>query len=332
MNEVKGVTRKEYKGWQYVSDPSLQGNKSIAVIPPSPIEEPEFLYKYYGLSKNSIRALKNRYIYASCPLELNDPFDSMNLLIDYRNVTDERKLRFFDYIGMPTDEIEENKDFLLKKYHKVFAAFLFSGMGIISVTPDGTNPLMWAHYCNAHEGFAVKFKNDKLKGNDKLAGPYPINYQNNWQPVDYVDSPPIAFLYQTNIKDSKWEYENEWRYVALGQNMYVPYGPEKPELRENRKFGYDIEAIDEVVLGFRFVKNVVSGSEIEGVMVLDFENVDKSDELNAKKDLLKFIHDNQVKCSRIVLKEGSSTFELDTMPIKVVEVNSNVFHVTDFDI
>jgi hypothetical protein len=312
----------EYKGWQYISDKSKPANQSVKIVPPEGIVQPESLYKYYGLSKFSLDALKNCYIYASCPFELNDPFDSMNPLIDYQNVSDDILFEFYSSVGETHEVIVENLDDFKTRFPKDFAIVIYTGMGIISLTSDGTNPLMWAHYASSHEGFTVKFKETKLKGNHQLVGPFPINYQDEWKPFDFNISPPIAFLYQANIKGSNWEYEKEWRYVAIGKEMSIPDIRDSKEYIQNRHMGYPIDAIEEIILGFKFIKGLVKQDCKNNICELRFED---TKEFNAKRELLNFICDKNILTSKIHLKNGSIAFELETKPVVIERITPYLF-------
>lgn len=310
----------ELKGWKYISDPVKPANKSLQIVTPDNEPIPQYLYKYYGLSKYSIDAIKNRYIYASCPFELNDPFDSMNLLIDYKNANKEIITHFYLKNGESLDEIKNNLDYFKKRFPREFALFLYSGMGIISLSANILHPLMWAHYANAHHGFAIKLNRELLKNNAQLTGPFPMNYQDQWQPFDFNFAPTLAFLYQTNIKHSLWDYEQEYRYVAIGNNMYVAdteseTEKSREERRNNRKMQYPPNAIEEIVLGFSFIKGLVKPDCDNNICHLEFNPDD--DKFNAKKELLNFICDNNINTSKVSPKDESNSFELITKPIKL---------------
>src|SRR5690606_22336459 len=66
----------EFNGFRYLSnsnEPKLDivHNKN----------KPEYICKYYSISKYSVEALLNGYLYASHPFELNDIFDSSVFLM-----------------------------------------------------------------------------------------------------------------------------------------------------------------------------------------------------------------------------------------------------------
>lgn len=318
----------EHDDWKYISDQSKPDNKSLQIVAPNNELTPQYLYKYYGLSEFSIDAIKNRYIYASCPLELNDPFDSMNLLIDYQNTSEEMITHFYLANGENPEEIKKNLDHFRKRFPKEFALLLYTGMGIVSLTANINHPLMWAHYANAHQGFAIKLNRKIIEENTQLAGPFPMNYQDQWQPFDFNIAPPLAFLYQTNIKHSLWEYEQEYRYVAIGKNMYVADAENetkesRKERRNNRKMQYPPNAIEEIVLGFSFIKGLVKPDCENNICHLELNPDD--DKFDAKRELLNFICDNNINTSKISLKEDSNFFELTVTPIRLKKRSEHSF-------
>lgn len=178
---------------------------------------------------------------------------------------------------------------------------------------------MWAHYSSANHGFAIKFKHELF--HEKILGPFPLNYQTEWEPIA-LKSPMLAFLYLTNIKSNVWNYEDEWRFIGTGTNMSTPRFKEEKKFKDNRKFPYDKNAIEEIILGNMFVDRINKYSE-NGNLVLAFTpDVHYGKE---KFDLLHFIVDNNIKTSRIVLKQGSYTFELDTSPVEIQKIDNYSF-------
>ena len=296
----------EFKGWKYIHDASKDTPKeSVSIIPPHQKPIPDSLYKFFSLTPYNLDALKNNYLYASHPVELNDKFDCYSDLIDYETATDHLIMTFLQNFHTK-QEIIENFAELKTGFKFIFPLAIYSGIGVISLTSKIKNPLMWAHYASANHGFAIKFNHKYF--HEKILGPYPINYQFEWEAIS-LENPMNAMIYATNVKSKVWEYEDEWRFIGTGKDMSTPRYREGKEFIENRKFKYQSKAIEEIILGNIFIDRINKYGE-NGTLILALTpDVQYGKE---KFELLHFIVNNKIKTSRIVLKPGSFTFELDT--------------------
>lgn len=194
---------------------------------------PDSLNKYYSLSKYSIEAITNSYIYVNHPMEFNDPYDSV------------RQFTFED----------EDRD----GYYEFNLMFL--NMGLISMSESNANLLMWAHYSN-HDGFLVNFKLESLK--QKFQFIFPMNYIDTLPDIR-IPNKPLKFMISTNLKSTMWRYEQEWRLYYNATPMLLP---EKGNSYRNmndewiykgsrtpkeRKVRYEISDINFVTLGYKFI-------------------------------------------------------------------------------
>jgi len=308
----------DFKGWRYILDNSKPLKEKLRIETPEQIMDPEFLFKYYSLSPYNLDALIKSYLYASHPHELNDDFDCFEHLIDLENADDEIIKSYFKNFNT-IEEIEEKFDYFKDQFKIVFPMSLYSSFGVISLTSNILNPVMWAHYASSNHGFAVKYNSKYF--HDKVIGPFPINYQNEWLPIAF-NVPSLAFLYLTNIKSDVWRYEDEWRFIGAGEDMSTPRYNEKIEFVTNRKFPYKKGAIEEIILGNMFIDRINKYGE-NGMKVLAL--TPDATYGNEKFELLNFIVDNNIKTSMIGLKEGSSTFELDTKKVEIQRIDQYSF-------
>jgi hypothetical protein len=130
---------------------------------------PPFLYKYYGINKNSVEALLNGFLFAAHPFNFNDEYDCSPDLIDYSDCDvnffievlhkqsdclDEDTIRKFFYS-------EKDKWQIVRKAADVERDRLWRRFGVISLTEDPISIYMWAHYAQ-NRGFVVKFNTAKL--------------------------------------------------------------------------------------------------------------------------------------------------------------------------
>jgi hypothetical protein len=309
----------EFKGWKYIHDASKGTPKEgVSIIPLHEKPIPDSFYKYFSLTPYNLDALKNNYLYASHPVELNDKFDCYSDLIDYDSATDHLIVSFLQ--NFHTEQEIKERFAELKAWFKIFFPLaIYSGIGVISVTSQIKNTLMWAHYASSNHGFAIKFNHKYF--HEKILGPYPINYQAEWKPIS-LENPMNALMYATNVKSKIWEYEDEWRFIGTGKNMSTPRYREEQEFIDNRKFKYQNEAIEEIILGNMFIDRINKYGE-NGTLVLAL--TPDAQYGKEKFELLHFIVNNRVKTSRIVLKQGSSTFELDTSSVEIQKIDNYSF-------
>ncbi|GAB3754868.1 DUF2971 domain-containing protein [Spirosoma pomorum] len=168
-------------------------------------KSPEYLYKYYSLNLYSIDSLLRHYFYLSNPGDFNDPFDcNLNLV---RGITENAKVEF----------VSRNN---------------IKNIGISSLSETIDNHLMWAHYTNNYNGFAIKFKGDKVTVNmnedrfDKYALTSVIYPK---EPVRIKNDYPFAMHYVLSTKFKHWSYEKEWRIITQlkqGDNRELEFVPE----------------------------------------------------------------------------------------------------------
>lgn len=312
--------------WQYIFDPLKPISQRLQLIPPGNKAVPEFLYKYYDLTSFSIDAVQNQYIYASAKTQLNDEFDCNGQLLDLGNVSDKKVIEFFSQFPHHTEkEVADKIDFFRNQFPIVKELHYVRGFGVISLTENLFSQTMWAHYGSSNHGFVVKFNLNYF--HERMLGPFPIHYKKDWFPLKLEDQGELlSFLYMTTIKSYHWEYENEWRYIGVREDMSFPRYVEDEELVNRRKFNYSVDAIEEIILGTRFIWDINTKDEINGVMKLE-PHYDKNG-VKEKMQLLEFIVKHNIPTSTIILKDRSKTFELDKEPITVEKLESGQIQIT----
>lgn len=320
--EIMELTEFWVDGWKYYLDVNQPPTKRVKVVPPER-EIPEYLYKYYNLSSYSLDAIKKNYLYAASRFELNDDFDCLEQLLDLEEMPDEVLIDFYKS-WHSLDEIIENIDYFRKSYpdHKV--TNYYGGFGVISLSENIYSQTMWAHYADSNHGFAVKFNIDNF--HERMLGPYPVNYKENWTPIKLLDvHEALAFLYMTNIKSTHWKYENEWRYIGVRPNMSFPFSDENKAFIENRKFEYSKNAIKVIMLGSRFLNGTVKENTDRKRFIIEPKLCKKHG--IEKHELLVFITDNNIKTNWMAPLEGSKTFELNTNPVEITRIDESLFEV-----
>lgn len=281
--------------WKYCYDKGVYN-----IIPDREIEKPKTFYKYYGLTNNSIDAITNTYIYATHPYQLNDIIDCSELFFEFDDIQYIRAtLNAHPYFAGQTDEellTPKNK----KYAQHAFTADLYKYLGILSLTNDPHNDLMWAYYTN-NCGICVEY--DVSQFEFKHHGPFPINYQQKIYsiPTSTIKDPHLAILMQSNVKKSIWAHEEEWRLLVEADkhdNLRIFGIPEYKQLEgHDRKFQYPISAIKSIILGmsfFYFNERLSSIEEIFKLQQCKFKL--KDDPLKElKQTLLDFICYHQIR-------------------------------------
>lgn len=168
----------------------------------------ERLFKYYNLNINNIDALLNNYFHLSNPETFNDPFDcNVNLASD---ISDDKLANL--------KTVKRNN---------------IENIGVVSFSETIDNHLMWAHYTNNYNGFAIEFKGTEVTINlvkdrfekftlTKVFYPKEIKRIKS----DY----PFAMHYIMTTKMKHWEYEREWRIICQlkkNDDRILYYYPEK---------------------------------------------------------------------------------------------------------
>jgi hypothetical protein len=118
-------------------------------------------------------------------------------------------------------------------------------MGVVSLTTDPSNVLMWAHYAQQHRGFAVEFEvprygsqaTARAMGENLLA--QEVKYSDTRPIIDHgSDSDDLVFENAALVKSSDWAYENEHRVIDLSRGPGIH--PYKRELLYSVIFGINM--------------------------------------------------------------------------------------------
>lgn len=219
----------EYKNWVYkVIENGGESPIKFEILPDKPLNTPKELCKYFDFKEYNVDLINGKYFYGSHPFELNDPFDlNKNML-----------------------------QFDPKIQNELYEVF-FSQFGVLSMTENELDPLMWSHY-GSHRGFVLKFILNKTPKN--FYGPFPINYIDEFIPIE-TDNKLLALLVASNIKFKEfWKNENEWRFLLFSPKMMKLPSHIQKQLKikptKKRYFYYKNDfSIKEIVIGYKFILN-----------------------------------------------------------------------------
>lgn len=153
------------------------------------------------------------------PYFLNDPFDT-----EPSNVAIERRISCLTNSGDYANEFNED----LINALKVNLLRCFNYLGIISVTEDPYNLLMWSHYAFEHSGIVVEidcenspfdFKNEISRVSLNSGAPEKVRYS-NLRPGKVFDEEAINDIFDKKFiksialtKSNDWIYEKEYRFI-----------------------------------------------------------------------------------------------------------------------
>jgi hypothetical protein len=207
------------------------GPKSIILMPPDPERPtPRRLYKYLAFksdaSKEQVRSiLVGRTLYFSSRTKFNDPFDCF--IPSFVDVPKADMLRFLANRFL-RNKVAKNKSEAHDLARMIDLGRLQTDLqndvnkiGILCLTEDPTNMLMWGHYADCHSGLCLQFAASEM---DTFFGPaQPIVYSRDRPRFDpngtEADNAGTALL----TKSIDWVYELEWRVInyATGSRSYV---------------------------------------------------------------------------------------------------------------
>ncbi|GIC79711.1 DUF2971 domain-containing protein [Moritella sp. F3] len=194
-----------------------------------------FLYKYTKLREDFF---VEPFIRATQVESLNDPFEvkvTLQQIIKARMASN-------TFHGIEEELDKENFEYMMDEFLGISQQDL-SEIGIISLTEDPVNTLMWSHYADEHRGIAVQFRSNgsffdgaiedfagiRNKYREDYSGlvnetPQVIAYRKNRPQFDFIeevaakdrgDYPHKKFNQQLiYTKANDWIYEKERRSVV----------------------------------------------------------------------------------------------------------------------
>lgn len=116
--------------------------------------------------------------------------------------TDEHRKAFLQGLNDLThDEIDEH-------IKNTFNKEVNDSIGILSLTKDYENLLMWAHYANEYKGFIVEFE----KKSELFSNALKVEYKEERPSVKMRRIEPNRLFFTKSIH---WKYENEYRVLKM---------------------------------------------------------------------------------------------------------------------
>ncbi|GGQ32381.1 DUF2971 domain-containing protein [Shewanella litoralis] len=124
-------------------------------------------------------------------------------------------------------------------------------IGVLSLTENNSNLLMWSHYARSHKGFCVGFdkKSDFFNQTRSRKDEF-----YHLRKVEYCKDRPISRLTQLSgvelllIKSEAWQYEQEWRMCAALTDSSSSFTTDENPLPIHL-FEFPKTAVKEIILG-----------------------------------------------------------------------------------
>lgn len=239
-----------HRNWIYKVE-NNDNDFEFHVIDPKHTPIPEYLYKHFSLNKFSIDGILNNYLYASHPLQLNDPYDCNRYIFNLKSTPISVFENFLSDAapGLNIKSLyKNNKPELIEWFIDGFWHIMYSKCGIISMSDVPDNIQMWAYY-SGMKGFQIKIETAKTP--IEFKGPFKIRYSNRMVKIPVKRDFFLPVLYQMTNKEMNWRHESEWRYLVVGPNeMEVPYDlfRKEQDSPHDRKFKYDLTILKEITL------------------------------------------------------------------------------------
>lgn len=213
-----------------------------------PNDPPTKLYKYKDISGEGIDhvedMLRNNRLWYSSPQKFNDPFDCRCLFeVEHdRNKVVRRKAEFLikhnkatlaGAIAQAAREVPTNPEELRRFRDQQFRGHSIraENTGILCLTTDCDNILMWTHYARNHTGICIEFRVRTENDSEH------IDFFGRAFPVEYTDHMPVTNFMQDNWEDvvrkafftkSSWfEHEREYRRILMNEGeglKPIPHG------------------------------------------------------------------------------------------------------------
>jgi len=189
-----------------------------------------YRYKYLPYSPAALQTIIAGTMKFSCGLDFNDPFDC-NPYFDLEHISNIATLRpdLFKAAGdrrglSPAKRIAEKGQFTARLRNRIkdgtFRRQQLERIGIVSLSREGRNVLMWSHYAELHKGFVLEFRipvlgeeRDMAYATDRLL-PFPISYQQGRPNIKIGTDMPNDLVERIVLtKSADWIYEAEERVV-----------------------------------------------------------------------------------------------------------------------
>ncbi len=317
-----------FHNWKYERNSNEEGF-SFRITPDREINIPNTLFKYYALTENSVSSLEDQKFYISQPHDFNDLFDSSHFRLDFGTVSKSEIRKMLSFLSDSVFEKmwqADERDTRSYGQHS-FMRTATSLSGLLCLTPNSLNDLMWGYYGN-NGGFCLELDHSKFDKNFK--GPYPINYIDEFTPLIFENfGGHYSYIILTTTKKKMWSHEDEVRFIVEPKSgHYKTKGLLDNSLfegGEERFEKYHKTSLISITLGFKFVKNEAFEAISDTEYIIEFT----SNEATLKQRLFDHIICNDIKCHCII--QQLPLFVLEKKPWKIEKLENSKYRILQLE-
>jgi len=180
------------------------------------------LYKYFSTDEDKLERFINGQIYLTPPKYFNDPWDfkvPCNFTKEHvvkelaRDFSPEDAGAYYDEVASKPEFREDEAGEQRNGWSRL--------IGVVCLTENHLDRLMWSHYGDSHRGFVAEFRCSEFHYNDGDPQAFsscvsPFGEANK---VKYSSQPPTRKEDGSNLKEccltkhDVWKNENEWRLL-----------------------------------------------------------------------------------------------------------------------
>jgi hypothetical protein len=189
---------------------------------------PRYLYKYRvtDATKNPYfdSIITNNSMMFSAPSAFNDPFDCQLQPVLFPSPADVTNFLIRLLPGAPTDVINNLASNAINN-PATFAGILqgaiqFNNKGVLCLSQEPNNILLWSHYSDSHYGVCLKF--DILEDLDFFSIPLKVDYDDNYPIYNHMTNSGAVVQMMIKTKFKHWDYEEEIR-IFKDTNGLFPF-------------------------------------------------------------------------------------------------------------
>lgn len=163
----------------------------------------------------------------SKPQSFNDPFDCN--LSEVSPHTQDEANKFLEHVleGRPDRDKLLTKGMTIEQAEIILAEAkdaILSTTGILCLSQEFDNILMWSHYTNSHKGLVIEL--DLTQDVEFFLSPIRVKYQEAYHPTNYFIDQHNSVTEIISTKACCWSYENEVRIMKVDQTGKVKIKPQ----------------------------------------------------------------------------------------------------------
>lgn len=187
---------------------------------------PKTVYKYRDLSDWTYKIIENKSMWFAKPDTFNDPFDC-----NLSEVTTYEASDFLNFIDKFQEISLIQKKEITRQYQLnpygiinkiVNSRKILNEKGILSLSKNNSNILMWSHYANCHKGVTLGF--DMHINLEFFLDPVIIDYCDSYNATNYLKDGFGMIKDNISKKSTYWKYEEEIRIYKpqSGLHEFIP--------------------------------------------------------------------------------------------------------------